>query len=166
MFWKKDKKGEAKKADASKSENSELVALMTQMTSMFTAQMQAQMQMQLQMMSMLTQMQSQIQAPTQSGRYPIESQYGGGFYPSLSDSLYLRSYGLGLRAPASTWSGFQNPYSAIIPEMSRQPISNSNDGFTCRQPFQGFDFNEAPAAAPKLPELERKEILAPEIMSA
>lgn len=132
------------KSEAKKSENSELVALMSQFTTMFTAQMQSQMQMQVQMMSMLSQMQNNSMPeispyafnPSQFSNiqnfgYPQAGQFGG--------------YGVGISA-ASPWSNYENPYS-LMPQLNRnQLIAPQDYGFSFRQPMQGFDFNQAPAA--------------------
>lgn len=155
-----------------KSENSELIALMAQMTSMFSAQMQTQMQMQVQMMNMLSQMQSNMMPeispyaynPSQNFRsqnygYPFAGSYGSYGNYSLSDSIGLGGYGIGLQAPSSPWSDYQNPYSSL-PSLNRHSIPQSFDfGFGANQPqrFQGFDFNQAPATTEQ-PSLQRQQM--------
>lgn len=162
----------APKEESHKSENSEVISLMSQMTTMFSAQMQSQMQMQLQMMSMLSQMQNNTlpqmnpysYLPSQFSRsqnfgYPHAGSYGG--YPTLSDSIGLGAMGVGISAPTSPWSDYQNPYS-IMPSMTRQPISSPSDyGFSFNRPqlIQGFDFNQTPATSEqRLPELQKQQL--------
>lgn len=159
------------KAEA-KSQNAEVIALMSQMTTMFSAQMQSQMQMQVQMMSMLSQMQnnrmpqmspyaygpSQFSIGQASG-YPSAGSYGG--YPTFNDGLGLGAMGIGISAPTSPWSDYQNPYS-IMPSMSRQQLPTPADfGFSFNRPqgIQGFDFNQTPATSEqRLPEPQRQQL--------
>lgn len=126
-----------KKEESKKSDNSELVALMAQMTTMFSAQMQSQMQMQVQMMSMLSQMQNNFMPqvspyafnPSQFSNiqnfgYPQAGEFGG--------------FGVGISAQSSPWSSYQNPYS-MMPSLNRQYLPQTTDF--------GFDFSQ-PMVAP------------------
>ena len=144
------------------SDNSEMISLMSQMTSMFSTQMQAQMQMQMQMMSMLSQMQNNM-LPQMSpfsynpSQFSQSHRYLNG-YPTLSDSIGWDGMGLGIQAQSSPWSDYQNPYS-MMPNMSRQPLYAPADfGFyfnnqTQAAPIKGFDFNQsAPALQPAVPQ--------------
>ena len=150
-----DKKSETKQSVSQdkKSDNSELVALMAQMTSMFTAQMQSQMQMQLQMMNMFSQMQSNAMpqmnpyAPSvYTGNYFNNNPYA---YPTIGSTLGAYSAGVGIPAQSSPWSSSINPYT-VLPAMTRQQISTPADfGFSFNQSptlIRGFDFNQVPAA--------------------
>lgn len=121
------------------SENSELIALMSQLTTMFSAQMQSQMQMQIQMLTMFSQMKNSFMPEAspyafnpspfsniQNFGSPQAGQYGG--------------FGVGIQA--SPWTAYQNPYS-IMPNLDRQQLpqsGNSSFGF-------GFDFNQTPATS-------------------
>lgn len=121
------------------SENLELIALMSQLTTMFSAQMQSQMQMQIQIMTMFSQMKNSFMPEAnpyafnpspfsniQNFGYPQAGQYGG--------------FGVGIQA--SPWTAYQNPYS-IMPNLDRQQLpqsGNSSFGF-------GFDFNQTPATS-------------------
>ena len=147
----KAKKEESKKATETaevKSDNSEVLALMTQMTSLFTTQMQMQMQMQTQMMNMILQMQSNIMPqanPYAQQFYPTNNMYGG--YSSFNDNFNLRGNEVGIgSAQPSQWSHNSNPYSAI-PAMDRnQSYPPSEYGFSFdRAPAAqtGFDFNQS-----------------------
>lgn len=148
-----------------KSPNAEVIALMSQMTTMFSAQMQSQMQMQVQMMSMLSQMQNNSMpqmSPYAYGQglgYPSAGSYGG--YPTFNDSLSLGAMGIGVSAPISPWSNYQNPYS-IMPSISRQQLQTPADfGFSFNRPqgIQGFDFNQTPATTEqRLPEPQRQQL--------
>lgn len=168
------------KAEA-KSQNAEVISLMSQMTTMFSAQMQSQMQMQVQMMSLLSQMQnnrmpqmnpyayghSQFSIGQASG-YPSAGNYGG--YPTFTDGLGLGAMGIGISSPTSPWSDYQNPYS-IMPNMSRQNLPIPADfgfSFNRSQGMQGFDFNQTPATSEQgLPEPQRQQLpFAANIISA
>jgi myosin heavy subunit len=170
-----DKAPVAKKSQAldKKLENSELMALMSQMTTMFTTQMQSQMQMQVQMMNMLSQMQTNMMPQTNPYSPSLYSNnfmnnYAHG-YPSLNDSIgsYGLGMGLGISAQSSPWSDYSNPYS-MAPSIKRQQLSAPADfGFSFNQaPYaiRGFDFNQAPAASQKSqqalpqPELQKQQL--------
>lgn len=118
------------KDEVKKSDNSEILALMSQMTTMFTLQMQMQMQ----MMNMFSLMQFNQQ--------PMA-------YPTLSDSLNFYGMGVGIPAQTSPWSNYSNPYS-IMPSISQQP-EQSTFGYG-----YGFDFNQNQNSA--LPQLSRQQI--------
>ncbi len=137
----------SKPVEKKSSENSELIALMSQMTTMFTAQMQAQMQAQAQMLSMLTQIQGTM--------FPQVSPYASDFSQGLAypgypggnggfNNIGIGWGGMGVGIPAnSQWSAYSNPYA--MPEMNRQPAQTQSDfGFTFnnREPLRGFDFTQ------------------------
>ena len=141
-----------------KSDNSELIALMSQMTTMISNQMQMQMQMQSQMFSMLSQMQ------TNSGQVPYANNYldnNPNRYSVLNDNIdFLGSrmnLGLGIQNQSQVWSNYSNPYNQM-PNMIRQqlpspefggptsPLAPMQRGFNFSQgPMQrGFDFSQGP----------------------
>lgn len=148
-----------KKEEPKKSENSELVALMAQMTTMFTTQMQSQMQMQVQMMSMLSQMQNNFMPQVspyafnpsqfsniQSFGYPQAGQFGG--------------FGnVGISAAATPWSDYQNPYS-MMPSLNRQYLPQATDfGFDFSQPMVAPQQQRVPAEQ-GLPSPFRSQVIA------
>lgn len=160
---KEDKKDDAKVAEGKsqkkqqKLEDSDVVSLMSQLTTMFSAQMQSQMQVQMQMMSMLSQMQFN-QAPQYTWDW---SQANHGMY-GMNDS-FGQNFGIGIPASQS-WGGFQSPYSQL-PQMSRQPAQQNDFGFgfgTIPQAnfMRGFDFNQSPAqqSQPALPQMQRQQL--------
>lgn len=136
-----EKKSDEQKLDA-KNQNADLIALMSQMTSMFSAQMQAQMQLQIQTMNMLSQMQTNFMP--QMNPYSMTNTLG-------SQDLGL-GYGIGIPAFNTPWTNdFQNPYSASLPQLIRQPAQ--------APVFNGFNFGQdqvipAPAKV-ELPKLVR-----------
>ncbi|MBC7537771.1 MAG: hypothetical protein H7281_03060 [Bacteriovorax sp.] len=146
---KEEDKAPVKKSQAleAKSQNSELMALMSQMTTMFSAQMQNQMQMQVQMMNMLSQMQTNMMP--QMNQYSPSIFSNSGRYFGLSDNIDLLGSEVGIHSQSSPWSDYSNPYS-IMPSMNRQQISHTSDfGFSFNQTpelIRGYDFNQAPAA--------------------
>lgn len=135
------KKDEEKKP----SDNSDLIALMSQITTMFSTQMQSQMQMQIQMMNMLSQMQNNMMP--QMSPYAMDFSQGFNSPYSQNDSIGLGSLGVGIPAYGSQWSGYQSPYS-IMPNMNRQPAQAPSDfgfSFNSQAPtFSGFDFSQTP----------------------
>ncbi|MDD4972880.1 MAG: hypothetical protein PHY93_00935 [Bacteriovorax sp.] len=161
-----DKAPVVKKSQAldKKSENSELMALMSQMTTMFSTQMQSQMQMQIQMMNTLSQMQTSMMPQTNPYSPSLYSNnfmnnYSHG-YPSLSDSIGSYELGLGIPAQSSPWSDYSNPYS-IAPSLKRQQLSSPTDfGFSFNQTpnaIRGFDFNQAPAGTQKSQQVQPQQ---------
>ncbi len=150
----KEVKAEKLHSQLQKADNSEIIALMSQMTSMFTAQMQNQMQMQTQMMTMFSQMQPSFNSQKNGFDPSAYSAFGMNnyvnAYPSMMDSLnnYYGSQ-IGIPAQASPWSNYTNPYS-MLPNSStgmnlnRQQIFEPTDyGFSFSN--NGFDFNQTPA---------------------
>lgn len=165
----------APREESHKSENAEVILLMSQMTTMFSAQMQSQMQMQLQMMSIFSQMQNNP-VPQMSPYAYLPSQFSNGQnfghrhpnsyngHPTLHDSIGLGAMDVGISAPASPWSDYHNPYS-IMPSMTRQQLASPSDyGFSFNRPspIQGFDFNQAPATFEQgRPELQKQQLSFP-----
>lgn len=160
-----DLKGKISSVEAKpvKVDNTDLVALMSQMTSMFTAQMQSQMQLQTQMMNILSQMQFNS-APQYT--WDLSQAYNRPFAIQENFGMGLGGYGVGIPAYASypNFGGNINPYSQL-PQMSRQPAQQSDFGFSFGQipqanHMQGFDFNLSPAqpAQPALPEIKRQQL--------
>jgi hypothetical protein len=159
-----DKKDDEKVADAKsqkkkaqKLEDSDVVSLMSQMTTMFSAQMQSQMQVQMQMLSMLSSMQFN-QAP----QYTWDWSQGNNRVYGIHENI---GQGQGIGIPASqSWNNF-NPYSQL-PQMSRQPAQQSDFGFDFgpipqANFMRGFDFNQSPAAQPSqpaLPQMQRQQM--------
>lgn len=104
--------------------NSDIIALMAQITSMFQSQMQMQMQMQTQMFSMFQQ----------------QSNYNPYSQPMLGNSLSnvfggMGGYGIGMGMGGYN-SMSQNPYAAIPMERAQIPFDS------------GFNFGSIPAPAP------------------
>lgn len=168
-----DKKPIAKKQqslDKKSSDNSDIIALMSQMTTMFSTQMQSQMQIQIQMMNMLSQMQSNMMP--QMSPYAVDFSQGFKSPYSLNDSVDLGGWGVGIPSYGSQWSGYQSPFS-MMPNLTRQPASQASDfgfSFGSQQApmMRGFDFNQTPAASqqPHLPELQKQQLLPSNIISA
>jgi hypothetical protein len=123
-----------------KTDSSELLALMSQMTTLFTSQMQMQIQMQNQMMNMILQMQSNIMPqlnPYSPNLYSNNFNYQ--LSPTLNDNLSVMGSGIGLplNSQPSIWSQYSNPYSSM-PLMERQQII---------APIKyGFDFSQTTVA--------------------
>lgn len=119
-----------------KTDSSELLALMSQITTLFTSQMQ----MQNQMMSMILQMQSNIMPqlnPYSPNLYSNNFNYQ--LSPTLNDNLSVMGSGIGLplNSQPSIWSQYSNPYSSM-PLMERQQII---------APIKyGFDFSQTTVA--------------------
>ena len=168
-----DKKADAKPSKEFKSDNSEMISLMSQMTTMFTTQMQAQMQLQVQMMTMLSQMQTNFMPQMSPYAYDFSSQA----HPySYNDTLGLGAWNVGIPATSSHWptqswsNNYSSPYS-VMPSLERQPAQAPTDfGFSFKQqqyPMMPFDFNQAPAPTSPAPvqkaapvELARTQILS------
>lgn len=119
-----------------KTDSSELLALMSQITTLFTSQMQ----MQNQMMNMILQMQSNTMPqinPYSPNLYSNNFNYQ--LSPTLNDNLSVMGSGIGLplNSQPSIWSQYSNPYSSM-PLMERQQII---------APIKyGFDFSQTTVA--------------------
>ncbi|MGZ3787058.1 MAG: hypothetical protein ACXVLQ_00965 [Bacteriovorax sp.] len=141
--------GLKKDSSQNTSDHSELIALMSQITTMFSTQMQGQMQLQIQMMNMLAQMQNSM--TPQMSPYSFNSNdnsfYGLKSPYNLNDSIGLGGWEVGIPAYNSQWSGHLTPYS-IMPEITRQPAQAQSDfgfNFNSQVPaLRGFDFSQTP----------------------
>lgn len=143
------KSSSAKDEDKKSSQNPELIALMSQMTSMFSTQMQAQMQMQVQMLNMLSQMQETIFP--QMSPYTLDLSQGLRSPYALNNNLGGLGVGWNVGISAnSQWPSYRNPYSTL-PELVRQPASANGVLFSSpAMSFKGFDFNQ-PVVQPSFP---------------
>lgn len=137
-----DSKKEKKETDSKEADSSELVTLMTQMTSLFTAQMNYQMQTQMMIMNLLNQSQSQMMPSF--GPYSMNfsrNMYGRG-YSSFNDQNNLGELNIGLPDYQNQRSYNSNPYS-ILPPMIRQEIPDYGASLAPSRPqFNGFDFSQ------------------------
>ncbi len=130
-------------------DNSDLMNLLTQMTSMISLQMQSQMQLQMQMMSMLSLM--------QNNNLPQVSPYAymSDFQPNLASGInnQLEIAGMGIGMPQSPVHSmhFHNPYSQL-PQLERTAPSLDSGFLFNQQPMlRGFDFSSSQMQSPTMP---------------
>lgn len=145
-----------KKPKTKEDNDSDTIALMSQMTSMLTKQMESQMQMQMQMMSFFAQVQFN-QAP----QYTMDLSQSYRPY-GIHENFNMFDMYSGVGIPAVGVNSYSSPYSQH-PQMSRQPAQQTDFGFSFGQipqanNMRGFDFNLSPRE-PLLPKIEPSNLL-------
>jgi len=159
-----DLKKEKSKLKTESQESTNIISLMSQMTSLISTQMQAQMQLQIQIMNLLTQTQNSL--IPQISPYAFQQAHsimGNNAAYGFENNLAFDSYGIGLQSPLfyPQSQNFQSPYSImpqsipqhLLPQMLRQPAQAPMTSPL----FQGFDFNQAPMDT--IPQMSTRDLI-------
>lgn len=149
-----EKKHKVKISDAS--EDSSSIALMLQITSMYTAQMESQMQSQMMLFQMMLFQMTSMSSQAPRNAIPQVNPYGPSLqYPTLTERIGFLESRVGIAAPSSPWSNSQNPYQIMpLPTLERQSLPDYG-GFRIPAASSGFNFHQVspePTARINMPE--------------
>ena len=151
----KTEKSEKKlSTNETKTDNSDLLALLGQMTTLISNQMQMQMDMQNQMMNML----SQMQMPSYMTNFSPDSNNFINRNPMQYSSPNLEHYGIGTPSQMTSWSNYPNPYFQPQYNSWNNQMPFLNSPFNDRpRTVSGFDFSNDPAPIPP-EQIQRQQI--------